>query len=250
MHQRLSERTILVAGAAGAMGREIVRRLVDADANVVAGDLKLEAVELAVEPVAGADESVCCVELDVVDEASWAAAVAVAESRFGHLDGLVNAAAILGRSGVEATSVETWHQVMSVNALGSWLSIKHSAPAMRRAGGGSIVEIASVDGLVGRGQAIAYQASKGAQVMIVRSAAIELAADQIRINTVCPGKMSNTMSVILGGGAARSDMLAHTPLGRQGGPDDIANACAFLLSDEAAFITGTDLVVDGGFVAQ
>lgn len=248
MTGRLQGKTVLVAGAAGNMGSEIVSRALDEGANLVAADAREDALKSAT--ASCSSERLTLTVLDVTDETSWSEAVALAESTYGGLHGLVNSAAILNRTGVEATTVESWQAVTAVNELGAWLGLRAATPVVRKSGGGSLVLIGSIDSLVGRGRAIAYQASKGALRLIARSAAVELARDAIRVNTVCPGIMSDRMAFILGEGKRPTDGLQRTPLGRQGTPADVAWAVVYLLSDESSFVTGTDLVVDGGFTAQ
>jgi NAD(P)-dependent dehydrogenase (short-subunit alcohol dehydrogenase family) len=161
-------------------------------------------------------------------------------------------AGIGGRGAADELTLSNWQRVMDVNLTSVFLCIKHAVPAMRRNGGGSIVSTASVMGLVGPAGAVAYAATKGAIVNLTRAAAVDYAAENIRVNAVCPGHLENPTSV--GGAAARAadprDLLARYPMGRLGKPAEVANAIAFLASDAASFITGTSLVVDGGYSAQ
>lgn len=247
---RLARKTVLVAGAAGVQGKVIVATLLAEGARVVAGDTRADALEEA-QRFWAADDAVADIVLDVAEEASWEAAVSLAHERFGGLDGLVNAAAVLNRNGVETTTVDTFRLVNDVNVVGAWLGIKAAVPSLRAAGGGSVVLIGSIDGIIGRGSATAYHASKGALRSIARTTAVELGKDNIRVNTVCPGAMAERMSIVADqGSGAPAGMLEKTPLGRYGEATDIAWAAVYLLSDESPFVTGIDLVVDGGYTAQ
>ena len=152
---------------------------------------------------------------------------------------------------VDETDLELWNRIQEVNATGVFLGIKHGAAAMRRSGGGSIVNISSGAGIVGSATGAAYHASKGAVRLLTKAAAIQYAADGIRVNSVHPG-VTNTPMIreLMADETAGAGFLAGTPMGRLGRPDEIANAILFLASDEASFITGAELVVDGGFTAQ
>ncbi len=190
--------------------------------------------------------------LDVTKESDWRNAVAAAVTRFGKLDILVNNAGISGRNVGERTDVEVWDQVMDINAKGVFLGTKAAIPEMRRAGGGSIINISSIWGLVGssRGSA-AYHASKGAVRLLTKSTAIQYAGDGIRVNSVHPGPIATPMTET---SRVEADLnqwwLAQTPLGRWGEPEDVAYGALFLASDESSFMTGSELVIDGGWTAQ
>lgn len=250
MSDRLEGKRVLIAGSAGAVGAAITKFVLEEGASVLAADFRKGALDVAMEPLSIHKERLQTVQLDVADENSWVQAAELAGRAFGGLDGLVNSAAILGRTGVEETTVERWRWINDVNLMGAWLGMKHLTPLLRTPEGSSVVFIGSVDALVGRGRAIAYQASKGGLLMAARSAATELAKDQIRVNTICPGMLAHTMTTIADEADPPTGMLERTPLGRPGQPDDIAWAAVYLLSDESSFVTGTELIVDGGFTAQ
>jgi NAD(P)-dependent dehydrogenase (short-subunit alcohol dehydrogenase family) len=197
------------------------------------------------------------VPTDVGDPDSWQALVDGTMAKFGRLDGLANYAAVLSRAGAETTELEIWERTLRINLTGAWLGVKAAIPAMRASGGGSIVNVGSVDGLVGRGGGTAYQASKGGMRLLSKSVATEFAAQGIRVNSVHPGPMRNRMTQVVGPKADASGiealearLTAQVPMGRLGAAEDIAYAVRFLLSDEASFITGVDLPVDGGLTAQ
>jgi NAD(P)-dependent dehydrogenase (short-subunit alcohol dehydrogenase family) len=175
--------------------------------------------------------------------------VQVAEGRFGPLNVLVNNAGVISERGAEDEPEDAWHRVIAINQSGVFLGMKHVVPAMRRAGGGSIINISSTLGVVGAEDYIAYQASKGAIRQMTKSAALSYAKDGIRVNAVCPGWIDTPMTDALGADIREHD-IAMTPLRRPGRPIEVSYAVVFLASDEASFITGADLVVDGGYVAQ
>jgi 3(or 17)beta-hydroxysteroid dehydrogenase len=192
------------------------------------------------------------VHLDVTHEADWHKAVEATVNRFGKLDVLVNNAGISGRGRVEDTAVEEWDRVMDVNAKGVFLGTKVAIPAMRQGGGGSIINISSQLGLVGTDHSSPqYQASKGAVRLLTKATAIQYAQEGIRANSVHPGPIVTPMTE-----AARADperyqlMLSRVPLGCYGQPEDVAYGVLYLASDEARWVTGSELVIDGGWTAQ
>lgn len=247
---RLQGKVAIVAGGGGAQGRAICERMAEEGARLVIGDVTHSALETTRDALSGHSEGAVFLSHDVTDPEQWETLVGAAEAEFGRLDVVVNAAAVLSREGVENVTVETWTRVLEVNLIGAWLGIRHSLPALRRAGGGSIVMISSIDALIGRGTAVAYHASKGGLRQMVRTAAVELASKGIRLNSVCPGVMGNNMQLVIDTGPPPTSALAKVPMGRAGTPDDIAHAVVYLSSDESSFVTGTDLVVDGGYTAQ
>jgi cyclopentanol dehydrogenase len=191
------------------------------------------------------------VNQDVTSEDSWNSAVQAAVSSFGKLDILVNNAGVSHRTGVEETSSEAWDKVMDVNVKGVFLGTKAAIPEMRKAGGGSIINISSIYGLVGSGTSAAYHASKGAVRIFNKSTSIQYASENIRANSVHPGFVDSPMT------RAHHDVpniheerVAKMPLGRMGQPEDIAAGILYLASDESSFVTGAELVIDGGMTAQ
>jgi NAD(P)-dependent dehydrogenase (short-subunit alcohol dehydrogenase family) len=192
------------------------------------------------------------VRLDVTREADWTAAISATVERFGKLDILVNNAGVSDHSMLEDTSVEEWDRVMDINAGGVFLGTRAAIPEMRRAGGGSIVNISSQLGLVGvEYSSPQYQASKGAVRLFTKSAAIQYAKEGIRVNSVHPGPVVTAMTE-----ARREDReqyrlsLSRVPMGRYGEPDEIAYGVLYLASDESIHVTGSELVIDGGWTAQ
>jgi NAD(P)-dependent dehydrogenase (short-subunit alcohol dehydrogenase family) len=234
------------------MGAAEARLFAREGARVVIGDV-LEAEGKAVEADVNAKggEAVF-VRLDVTREADWERAVAAALDRFDGLHVLVNNAGVSAASRIEDTTVEAWDRVMDVNAKGVFLGTKAVIPAMRRVGGGSIVNISSQLGLVGMDDSSPqYQASKGAVRLLTKTTALQYARDGIRANSVHPGPIVTPMTERRRADPAQyRRMLARIPLGRYGEPDEVAYGVLYLASDESAFVTGSELVIDGGWTAQ
>ena len=242
---RLAGKVAIVTGAASGFGAGIVRRFVDEGARAVLADVDAAAGERMAREI-GAD----FVAADVSSDADAGRMVASAIERFGRLDILVNNA---GRPQSPTSIVETseseFDRLMAVNARAIFLAARHAVPVMRRQGGGVILNTVSVAAIRPRLGLAAYNASKGAALVLTKSLAIELAADQIRVNAVCPGPGDTPMLATFVGGdsdAHRAAFLSTIPMGRLCAPRDIADAMVFLASDEASFITGVVLEVDGG----
>jgi len=248
---RLENKVAFISGGARGMGAVEAKLFAAEGAKVVIGDVLKEdghQTEAAINEVGG---ECLFVHIDVTDESDWERAVAETVSRFGKLDILVNNAGILRSNKVEETTADEWDLVMGVNAKGVFLGTKAAIPEIRRAGGGSIVNISSVAGLIG-GQSSAYSASKGAVRLLTKSTAIQYAADGIRCNSVHPGVIETPMTLpnMLSTPGGREMRIARHPLGRIGQPEDIAFGVLFLASDESSFMTGSELVIDGGLTAQ
>ena len=242
---RLPGKVAVVTGAASGFGAEIASRFTDEGARVVLADLDRAAGERTAREI-GAD----FVAADVSSDADSGRMIAMAIERFGRLDVLVNNA---GRPQPPTSIVETdvgeFDRLMAVNAKAIFLAARHAVPIMRRQGGGVILNTVSVAAIRPRPNLAAYNASKGAALVLSRSLAIELAADRIRVNAICPGPGDTPMLATFVGGdsdAHRAAFLSSIPLGRLCSPRDIADAMVFLASDEASFITGVVLEVDGG----
>jgi 3-oxoacyl-[acyl-carrier protein] reductase len=241
---RLSGKVAVVTGGASGIGAEICRRFVAEGASVVLADCQGErGQEVARE--AGA----IFVDVDTSRAADAARMIAAAVDRFGRLDILVNnAGAPQAPSSIVDTSEDEFDRLMAVNAKAIFLAAKHGVPIMRAQGGGVILNTVSVAAIRPRPTLTAYNASKGAALVLSRSLAIELAPDRIRVNAICPGPADTPMLATFVGDspAARAAFLSTVPLGRLCTPADVANAMVFLASDEASFITGVVLEVDGG----
>jgi NAD(P)-dependent dehydrogenase (short-subunit alcohol dehydrogenase family) len=246
---RLAGKVALISGGASGMGRSEAVIFAREGARVVIADLLETEGREAAKAIGDAARFV---KLDVTDEAQWQAAVAFAERELGKLDILVNNAGISGTYQPDLLSSEAWDKVMDINAKGVFLGMKHAVPALKRAGGGAIVNISSISGFAGQhGVHMAYNASKGAVRIMTKSGAVQWAADNIRINSVHPGFLPAMRTSV---GSAnpewRAKMLKAVPMKREGRVEEVAHAVLFLASDEASYITGTELVVDGGFLAM
>lgn len=230
---------VIVSGGARGMGASHVRALAAAGAKVVAADvLDDEGAALAEELGA----AVAYAHLDVTQEAQWQAAVALAEERFGAVTGLVNNAGIVTRGRIDDLDLADWHRTLDINLTGVMLGMRTAAPSMRRAGGGSIVNISSTAGLQGYGNIGAYVASKWGVRGLTKTAALELGPWGIRVNSVHPGPIRTPM---LSG--VRDDIFAAQPIARVGEPEEVSQLVMYLLKD-ATYSTGHEFVVDGGAV--
>jgi NAD(P)-dependent dehydrogenase (short-subunit alcohol dehydrogenase family) len=247
----MSGKVAIVTGAAQGLGAAEALVLLEHGASVLVGDLRDEEGEtFAAEcEAAGFAGRVAYKHLDVTSMPAWQAAVAEAEARFGKLTTLINNAGFPGRPGVEATTEEGWQKTIDVDLKGSFLGIKASVPAIRRAGGGAIVNTSSTYGLVASGRgSTAYSAAKGGLVMLTKAAAIEYAAENIRVNCIHPGIIDTPRNRSLPPEWLQG-LLDDTPLGRMAAPEEIARAVLFLVADASSYMTGSSLVVDGGYVA-
>lgn len=248
---RLEGKVALIAGGARGIGAAEAKLFAREGASVAVGDvLETEGHQLA-EEIAEAGGEVTFFKLDVTSEEDWRAAVRSTLDRFGKIDVLVNNAGIIKRDHVVETSGEDWDRIMEVNAKGVFLGTKCVVPEMVKAGGGSIVNLSSVAGLVGTPTGSAYGASKGAVCILTKSTAIQYARDGVRANSVHPGPIDTPMmESIKENPRAYQKYIDGIPMGRFGTPEEVANAILFLASDESSYVTGSELVIDGGFTAQ
>ena len=246
---RLERKVALISGGSRGMGAFEAELFVKEGAKVVVGDVREEEGRALVDKIGG---DAVFVRLDVTSESDWAAAVNESVDRYGKLDILVNNAGIGGHGTVENTTVADWDRVMAINAKGVFLGTKSAIPELRRAGGGSIINISSQLGLVGvDNSSPQYQASKGAVRLLTKSTAIQYAGEGIRANSVHPGPIVTPMTEAGRADPERNELtLSRIPLGRHGEPDDVAYGVLFLASDESSFMTGSELVIDGGWTAQ
>ena len=248
---RLEGKSCLISGGSKGLGAAQARLFAREGARVAVGDiLESDGARLVDElRTSGADS--LFVRLDVTSEADWEGVVGAVMCELGTLDVLVNNAGIYNRALVEDTTLEEWERVMSVNSTGVFLGTKHAIPAMRRSGGGSIVNMSSVAGLVGSRTQTVYNASKGAVRLLTKSTAVQYAADGIRANSVHPGVIeTDMMKEVVRNEEERATRMSLTPIGRFGTAEDVAHGVLFLASDEASYVTGAELVIDGGLTVQ
>ncbi len=256
----------LVSGGARGLGGMSAKKLAEAGAKVVISDIREEEAAETLDVISKAGGAAKFVRHDVAIEEEWAAAVKFAVDEFGGLDVVVNNAGVASAARpLEELSLESWRRLMSINLDGVFLGIKHAIPPIRERagrwpGGGSIINISSIMGFIGGARSAAYCASKGGVRLLTKAAALELAPAKIRVNSVHPGFIDTPL---LRGGVEAADkrmegggqhfidgIVARHPIGRLGQEEDIANAVRFLASDDSAFMTGTEVVVDGGYLAQ
>ena len=249
MAGRLDGKVALVSGGASGIGAAHARVFAAEGAKLVAGDLQEDKGRAVVEAVNANGGEAVFVHLDVARQADWERAVGEAVSRFGKLTTLINNAGIYWPRGNEEETLEGWNTMISVNQTGVWLGMKAAVPAMREAGGGAIVNISSLYGLIGSPGSITYHATKGAVRLMTKSAALEYVKAGIRVNSIHPGQIDTP--ILSGLTPEQNEQIkAATPMGRLGRPEEIAYGSLYLCSDEAAYTTGAELVIDGGWFAQ
>ena len=247
---RLKGKVALISGGARGQGAAETKLFVNEGARVVIGDvLDAEGRKLADEVNRQAGSRVALsVHLDVTRAADWRAAVDACEREFGGLDILVNNAGILNTKGISDTSEEEWDAIINVNQKGVWLGTKIAVPAMKKRGSGSIINISSIYGLIGSGGSAAYHASKGAVRLLTKTAAVEYAPDNIRVNSVHPGVIKTPMVDIFADKELDA-IAALAPMKRAARPEEVGYVVLFLATNEASFVTGAEYVVDGGYTA-
>jgi len=250
---KLDGKVALISGGARGQGAAEAETFVKEGARVVFGDIRDDEGKKVEAAIRAGGGDALYVHLDVTSETDWQAAVQTTTSRYGKLDVLINNAAIvIPRVPIEERTVAEWDRVMAVNAKGVFLGTKHAIPAMRRAGGGSIVNISSVAGI---GQSLhqepAYAASKGAIRIFTKVTASQHAKDKIRCNSVHPGPVDTDMfHSAFSDKEAMQRRLDRVPLRRMGTVAEIVTAVLYLASDESSYMTGSELVIDGGALAQ
>jgi len=247
---RLKGKVALISGGARGQGAAEAQLFADEGAKVIVGDvLDEQARKLADQISARAgSRTVVAVHLDVTRAADWRAAVDACVREFGGLDILVNNAGIFNMSGLEDTSEELWDSVVNINQKGVWLGMKTGVPAMRRRGGGSIINISSVAGLTGSTGSTAYHGTKGAVRLLTKAAAVQYGPESIRVNSVHPGLIATQMVDIIPKDQ-RAAFQTMVPMRREGRAEDVAKVVLFLASDDASYVTGAEFVVDGGLNA-
>ena len=249
---RLDGKVALITGGARGMGATECKLLAAEGAKVIIGDVLVDGGEQTEAEILAQGGEAAFIRMDVTKTADWDRTIKLAESKYGKVNVLVNNAAIVRRLGIEDTTEEDWDSVMEVNAKGTFLGTKAVIPAMRRAGGGSIVNISSIRGIVSRANAAAsYSTSKGAIRIFSKVTAVLHAKDNIRCNSVHPGVVdtpANKESTALDP-AYHAQLIGTIPLERGGKPEDVAYGVLYLASDESSWVTGTELIIDGGTTA-
>ena len=250
--RRLDGKVALISGGARGRGAAEAKLFAREGAKVVIGDVLEEEGRQTESEVNELGGECLFVELDVTNETDWEGAVESTVAKFGKLDVLVNNAGVVARGTLEDTTIDDYDRIMDINAKGVFLGTKAAIPELRKAGGGSIVNIASISGNVGQSDVQAvYNASKGAVRIFTKSAAIQYAGEGIRVNSVHPGDIDTPMAQArLNDPQLQREAEARSPLGRTGRPEEVAYGVLYLASDESSFVTGSELVIDGGYTAQ
>ena len=249
--RRLEGKVALITGATGGIGAETAELFAQEGARLVITDVAREPLQKLARRIEAGGAEVATAHLDVSSAREWEEVTALVRDRFGVLDVLVNLAGILDWPGIEDTREEVWDRVIDVNQKGTWLGMKAAMPLLRASGNASVINTSSVLGLVGSGAAAAYQASKGAVRLLSKTAAVEYARQGVRVNSIHPGVVATPMiqDLLEEQGDQQPD-IQRTPMRRAGRADEVAPAILFLASDDSSFVTGSELVVDGGLTAH
>jgi NAD(P)-dependent dehydrogenase (short-subunit alcohol dehydrogenase family) len=248
---RLDGRIALITGATGGLGTATARLFAREGARLVITDIAEGPLRDLARRIGADGTEVVAARLDVSSAREWDEVITVVRERFGALDVLVNLAGIVDWPGVEDTREEDWDRVIDVNQKGTWLGMRAAMPLLRASGNASVINTSSVLGLVGSGAAAAYQASKGAVRLLSKTAAVEYARRGVRVNSVHPGVIATPMiQELLDEQGDQQPDIRRTPMRRAGRADEIAPAILFLACDDSSFVTGAELVVDGGLTAH
>lgn len=254
MAGRVKGKVALVSGGASGLGAESGRRLAREGARVMLTDVAHDRGQAVADEILAEGGEAAFLPHDVTDEAQWIETIQATVARFGRLDVLVNSAGIGGGEPLLEATLEGWRRVTGINLDGTFLGLRHAAPVMIAGGGGSIINLSSILGKVGFPGAVAYCASKGGVALLTKAAALELAATGVRVNSVHPGfietpMVAEALHASENGNEMRDMLISRHALGRLGVPREIADAIVFLASDESSFMTGAELVIDGGYTA-
>ncbi|MGX7058599.1 SDR family NAD(P)-dependent oxidoreductase [Vagococcus humatus] len=242
---RLQNKVAIVTGGSSGIGRKTVELFIQEGATVIACDINEEALTQLKKEV-----PITTKKLDISSEENWQQVLKEINEEFGRIDILINNAGVSSDKGLAQTTPKDWEFQYKINSLGPFLGIKHVTPYMKENNGGAIVNTVSYTALIGSGTN-AYTASKGATRAISKAAAVDLAPFNIRVNSVYPGVIQTPMSEAVSEmKEALNYLISHTPLGRLGKPEEVANTLLFLASDEASYITGAEVVIDGGYSAK
>jgi NAD(P)-dependent dehydrogenase (short-subunit alcohol dehydrogenase family) len=249
--KRLEGRVALVTGAASGIGRATEVRMAEEGATVVVTDVQDEAGEQTAAAIRDRGGSASYLQLDVTDERGWATAVERVLAEHGRVDVLVNNAGMGDLATIEETSLADWERTIAVDQTGVFLGTKTCADALKASGHGSVINISSIFGTSGGfGASPAYHAAKGAVRTLTKNVALHWAAEAVRVNSIHPGFIRTPILDQARGTEVWDAMTASTPLGRLGEPEEVAAAVAYLASDDASFVTGAELDVDGGYIAR
>ncbi len=250
MSARLAGKVVVISGASRGMGAAHARAVAEEGADVLLLDVLDELGMQLAQEIRNTGANALYLHSDVTQADDWQAAFALAVGEFGRVTTLVNNAGIIGTM-LDAVDEpeDAWHRTIAVNQTGVFLGTKYAVPLMRQSAGGSIINICSIWGVSGVGNYMSYQATKGAVRMMTRSSALTYASEGIRVNSICPGLIMTEMA-IEEGEENNAALVALTPMGRGAAPSEVSGAVVFLASDEASYITGTEIAVDGGYLAQ
>jgi NAD(P)-dependent dehydrogenase (short-subunit alcohol dehydrogenase family) len=248
MGDRLSNKVCLVTGAARGQGEAEARRFAEEGGTVVLTDVREEQGRVVADDLADRGHDAQFSPLDVSEPEDWTTCVEAVLEDSGGIDVLVNNAGIARDEPLDEENLEGWERVVAVNQTGAFLGMREVMPVMAETGGGAVVNTCSIWGVVGTADTFAYQATKGAIRAMTKNAAIAFADRGVRVNAVCPGVIETPMT------DAREGLVEYlskrTPLSRPGQPEEVADAALFLASEEASYVTGEELMVDGGFTAR
>ena len=245
---RLEGKIALVTGAAHGIGKSTAKMFAREGAKIMVTDLSEEGAKAVAKDISEAGGTAISAHLDVTDQASWAAALAACVAQFGALTTLVNNAGAYHPGGIEAEDMEGWNALIAINQTSQFIGMKTCVPELLKCGDATITNLSSLFGLVGSPNAISYHASKAAVRHMTKAAALEFARKGIRVNAILPGQIQTQMFASITPEQAKA-IAEATPMGRVGEPDDIAYGITYLSSNEAKFVTGLDLIIDGGWAA-
>ena len=249
---RLKGKVALISGGAKGQGKVEAQLFSKEGAKVILGDILDDLGQEVAKDIQDTGGEATYVHLDVTNETDWKSSLEIVLKKYGRLDILVNNAGILIRKGIEDTTSEDWSRIMAINAKGAFLGIKSAIPVMRQSGGGSIINISSTAGLVASPSGSAsYTATKGAVRLLTKSTAIQYAHENIRCNSVHPGPIDTDMiQDSITDPTKLTERMERLPMGRFGTAEEVAFGVLYLASDESSFVTGSELVIDGGHTAQ